>query len=311
MKPTEDILKGIDIDQYINWIKDIYKGVDQIKYFDQKYIDELSYQEYKIKTYYLFKWANQQKQGIISDQELEKKQKCLNTAILTREKKTGLIEFKKQCEKYYEYLIDFIPFEKWKNIDYSPYKINEFAELIYIDQLQIDFLIKHFHSLSIQIENEINENKDVNINYHKIRIEKCLNTDYQILDYIVNKRFYPIFGQSNKEENKTPDILIIYELSELKTIQLFLREGSNIKDKGLNLPQQIMLLAELGYFELETLNNFSLEKQYFITSVLLNANTDNVKKNFRSLQNHTKTKGKNPTKYEGVLNQILNKYEVK
>ncbi|MEO1517679.1 MAG: hypothetical protein AAFV95_21825 [Bacteroidota bacterium] len=77
------------------------------------------------------------------------------------------------------------------------------------------------------------------------------------------------------------------------------------KRKGLTLPEKIMLLRELGFFELDKVINLSggAGKRTKMIALLLSADETNTKKNINALKEPNG--GFNPYRHKGILKRLL------
>jgi len=316
MKPTQEILTSIDFDKYIDWIKDIYLGIDLTKFIknQQDNIDRMAIQEYRINTYYSFKRHEYVNEGKITENQRLKTEGIIKNAIKNRERKARQIKSKKDNEKYLDYLIHFIPLDVWTETISSPEKLQTALELIEIDYHAIDILMDLLNIQYQQIIDEIKDKQDINPDFDKVKLSEIKDKDFEILEHIVNKTFYPLFGMTDGAGIKTPNILIMGEIAELKAIQSFIIDKPTKPGKvdDLVLPQQMLLLKELGFFDLPYFKkdeNCTVKKRNEVTARLLNANLSNVKDNFLAFTSTSAKTGKNPmtNKHEALIKQILKK----
>lgn len=245
MKPTQEILTSIDFDKYIDWIRDIYFGINE--------------------------------------------------------------------NAYSEYLYSFVNLHKWNNSKGNPEKIKKLVESLNYDYSKINRLIELYEQTYYKIINEIKDNQDVNKNYHKIKIDECFEKDSFILGNIAQKKFYPLFGTPKTHPKNDIFEDVMKEIAELKAIQSFIIDKPNKPGKidDLVLPQQMLLLKELGFFELEYFKDglCTVNKRNEVTARLLNANLSNVKDNYLAFSSTSPKSGKNPLTdtHKDIIKQILRK----
>jgi len=240
MKPTQEILTSIDFDKYIDWIRDIYFGIDQ--------------------------------------------------------------------KQYSEYLYSFVSRDKWNESEGNPEKVKQIVDELNIDKSKISSLIELFEQTYYKMINEIKENQDVNRNYHKIKIQECEQKDYEILGLIALKKFDPLFGTPKGNHKREKFELLMKDIAELKAIQYFMMDKPGKVDV-FELPKQMMLLKELGFFELEYFNDglCTVNKRNEVTALLLNANLNNVKDNYLAFTTTSPKTGKNPLIHKDLIKQVLRK----
>jgi hypothetical protein len=240
MKPTQEILSSIDFDKYIDWIRDIYFGIDQ--------------------------------------------------------------------DKYSKYLYSFVSRDKWNDSEGNPEKVKMLVESLNLDNSKITSLIELYEQSYYNMINEIKENQDVNRDYHKIKINECSQKDYEILGLIALKKFYPLFGTPKTHPKNDVFEFIMKDIAELKAIQYFMMEKPG-KTDVFELPKQMMLLKELGFFELEYFNDglCTVNKRNEVTALLLNANLSNVKDNYLAFTTTSPKTGKNPLIHKELIKQLLRK----
>jgi len=129
---------------------------------------------------------------------------------------------------------------------------------------------------------------------------KVESIDFDIYDSIIYPR--PLFKNwlVNGTANFLSDVKYIQYLNGLTTSN---NKKTNDR-KTISLPEKIMLLNELGFFDLDKVQNIMLlgRKRDEIIGLLLSGDITNTRKNLNALSNPTKTY--NPYHHKGILDKI-------
>lgn len=222
MKPTEDIIKNLDIDRYLLWIRDIYNGVARTQYLNlhETMINEMKLQEFRVTSYYSFKWMDQEQKKRITNKERIEKETRLNTAFHNREKLKIQENQVTELEQYLDFMFHFVKPGKWKE---GQTTLKNLAKYIVVDLGNIDYFISTINSYYNTDIQDIERKADVNKAIREKIITERFEKEYVILEYIADKTFFPVFG------NYTNDfpLEIFMELAELKTLSTLVDEKSN------------------------------------------------------------------------------------
>jgi hypothetical protein len=221
MKPSKELLLGLDIDKYLSWTKEIYTFLpganDVLKDFMYLYNSLLLY-EFSLKSYYELRQFRNKKARIINESEVNARinrfEKLLEDR--TKHRKEILQNQIKKYEDILDYGIHFIPAEKLKLLGEK--RLSELFKYIEIDTKEVQttlFMIDSWYKQEIEA---IEGKAKINPTIYESRLNEGLEKDFEYLEWITEVRFNPNFVHQSQS------LPLTREFSDLKVLQYLARK---------------------------------------------------------------------------------------
>jgi hypothetical protein len=308
MKPTEEIIINLNIERYMDWIRDIYKNLPLCKYASvhEGNISVLKYQEFRITSYYRLKWQSQRKRGEITDNEIIIKSKRLEKAFTDRARMKVGKECLNKIKSASEYIFKVIPTDRTKNKNGKSLLLSVLNELTEINIGVIYYYDQYISDLYDDVMRMINDKMEINEAYTKHKINEYLGKDFKVLEAIVNKRFTPIYGECKQPDLLNDNVGYLDEIAELKVLQTLLTDNPKNNPKGLSLTAKIELLNQLGFFQLKYFE-YPCPKSKIdeITAILIDGDMTNTRQSIKGITTAKPKTGYNPGIHKDRIKQLL------
>jgi len=252
MKVTKELLRCLEIDKYLDWVKYIYSELPKAGELFQYYTKELKHKKFR-KVSLKINWRARQYRllfnGEINEDEANKRILRLNDK-LERKYKEILKSLKEQIDKYSDidtYSFFFIP-----SGEISDQELKHTSKNININA--VSQLYEASESYKQYEINKIEKIEEINPLIYETRLTEGLKEDFEILTYISEKRFSSNFEKDEyfvKWSKELGDLKLLQHIVKREDQNKINETGKPLKwlGKVTHLGFVMRLLAESGFIE--------------------------------------------------------------